>query len=264
MHEAKTSKEDYMQIYKKNPDMPLREWAESWYGRSLDYAGNLLTEYNPLSKWDWYEIGGRWAGQFILKEGIEPTAPNFSWGWSKDDKLKVISERRVDQALKRDIDFDAMKTLAKKEAKSRYERVAKALGGVIPKLDFTWQELLDDASLEIDQKREKYHNQKAKKLLDRATNTSTDSELRRLLAWLDLEDYQCTKEEYIKRAEQSFFTTWAVLDEKGEWHEAGQMGWFGISDASKEDEEQFQGSYFDRFIKDLPEDTLLTVVDCHI
>lgn len=27
-------------------------------------TGRRMTEYNPLSKWDWYQIGGRWAGAF--------------------------------------------------------------------------------------------------------------------------------------------------------------------------------------------------------
>lgn len=29
-----------------------------------DEHGNELTTYNPKSEWDWYEIGGRWAGFF--------------------------------------------------------------------------------------------------------------------------------------------------------------------------------------------------------
>lgn len=33
-----------------------------WHGTKLDENGNSLTTYNPDSKWDWYQIGGRWCG----------------------------------------------------------------------------------------------------------------------------------------------------------------------------------------------------------
>lgn len=34
-----------------------------------DENGNLLSTYNPNSKWDWYQIGGRWDGKLRLKNG---------------------------------------------------------------------------------------------------------------------------------------------------------------------------------------------------
>ena len=35
-----------------------------WYRDEgmIDADGNLLSTYNPKSKWDWYDIGGRWSG----------------------------------------------------------------------------------------------------------------------------------------------------------------------------------------------------------
>lgn len=35
----------------------------------IDEHGNLLTTYNPKSKWDWYDVGGRWQGLLKLKSG---------------------------------------------------------------------------------------------------------------------------------------------------------------------------------------------------
>lgn len=60
------------------------------------------------------------------------------------------------------------------------------------------------------------------------------------------------------------FSTYALLDLEGNWHEPGQMGWFGCSSASASDENNFKTSFYDNFIKDLPDDCYLTVVDCHI
>ena len=35
----------------------------------VDEDGNLLSDYNPDSKWDWYEVGGRWNNVLVTKEG---------------------------------------------------------------------------------------------------------------------------------------------------------------------------------------------------
>ena len=56
-------------------------------------------------------------------------------------------------------------------------------------------------------------------------------------------------------------TTYAVLKD-GKWYERGQMGWFGISSNEKDPEEW--SSNFYKLIDSLPEDTRLTIVDCHI
>lgn len=31
--------------------------------------GEVYSDYNPNSKWDWYSLGGRWSGDITLKEG---------------------------------------------------------------------------------------------------------------------------------------------------------------------------------------------------
>lgn len=37
----------------------------------IDEDGNLLSTYNPNSKWDWYTEGGRFSGSLITKNGRE-------------------------------------------------------------------------------------------------------------------------------------------------------------------------------------------------
>ena len=64
--------------------------AKDW-GYKLDDEENLLSTYNPDSKWDWYSIGGRWSGFLCVKE--------------KDDEGNPI---RVNQARFKDIDWDYM------------------------------------------------------------------------------------------------------------------------------------------------------------
>lgn len=67
-------------------------WKEvqDW-GYQIDENENLISTYNPDSKWDWYSIGGRWSGFLYTKE--------------KDDEGNPI---RVNQARFKDIDWDYM------------------------------------------------------------------------------------------------------------------------------------------------------------
>ena len=62
---------------------------------------------------------------------------------------------------------------------------------------------------------------------------------------------------YIEK--HSKFTSYALLKD-GEWYAKGEMGWFGMSS----DEKENWSEELDKLIKSLPEDTLLTIVDCHI
>lgn len=46
------------------------EYEKSFYEKDMiDEEGNLLTTYNPKSKWDWYVKGGRWDGGIVTKKG---------------------------------------------------------------------------------------------------------------------------------------------------------------------------------------------------
>ena len=69
-------------------------------------TGDIICTWNQNGEWDWYQIGGRWAGQLQLKDTVDPklySSPNFSWGWDSDEKDEVVSAGRVDQAKKKDI-----------------------------------------------------------------------------------------------------------------------------------------------------------------
>lgn len=72
----------------------IKEWAG--YKERDAETGRFGYWENPNKKWDWYEIGGRWSGSLITKDGAI-----------------------VDAAKKGDIDFDKM-------LQSRIERAEKA------------------------------------------------------------------------------------------------------------------------------------------
>lgn len=48
-------------------------WEDAWeeakkWGYEIDSDENLLSTYNPDSKWDWYSVGGRWGGFLHYKD----------------------------------------------------------------------------------------------------------------------------------------------------------------------------------------------------
>ena len=104
-------------------EFPLRlNWTdeevynyEIQYEDDMDEDGNVYSEYNPKSKWDWYSLGGRWTGMLKLKHGGkgEIGTPGImtasaSAGW-------------VDQASIKDIDFDKMIEESYESASKSYD-----------------------------------------------------------------------------------------------------------------------------------------------
>lgn len=90
---TESNKEYYQSIIDKGLFI---SYEDAWkkvldWGYKLDDEENLLSTYNPDSKWDWYSIGGRWSGFLCTKE--------------RDDEGNPI---RVNQAQFKDIDWDYM------------------------------------------------------------------------------------------------------------------------------------------------------------
>ena len=74
-------------------------------------------------------------------------------------------------------------------------------------------------------------------------------------------EYYGTKEEYLRRIQ--IWSTYAVVDENG-WHEVGEMGWFGVSSETPDDEKEWADHFRARFIDTLDPKDSVTVLDCHI
>jgi hypothetical protein len=81
--------------------------------------------YNRQGQWDWYQIGGRWAGSLLLRPGasgacgqVSPFHEDRRHIELAEDMLAYGSPRRVDQARKRDVDWEGMQAgaLARAEA----------------------------------------------------------------------------------------------------------------------------------------------------
>ena len=69
------------------------------------------------------------------------------------------------------------------------------------------------------------------------------------------------RERYVQTARASAVAPFAFVQDRN-WHERGEMGWWGVVIDEKD-----RNSWAEQFMKAfdaLPDDTVLTVVDCHI
>jgi hypothetical protein len=214
---------------------------------------------NPNRKWDWWSVGGRWNGFFKMKKYTLGALGKPGIQTMNEDYTPP-SEDRADVALKGDIDVEGMRNEAAKEAGETYDAVQEIIGQLPRHL--TWEQVKanhatggidEDGEPQIDYNasREFYNAQPAVKAM-RNSKDYWHSEPDRFL---------CTREQYIERARAGAFSTFAVV-KNGVWYERGSMGWWGmVSNEKDSDEWHLQ---FAALIDGLPDETVLSVVDCHI
>lgn len=91
-----------------NPDalLSFAEAASDWFGGELREDGNLWSTWNRDGHWDWWVIGGRWAGEWLLTPGaqraLEPERSSFGFTDESADP------RRTDAARKGEIEPDSI------------------------------------------------------------------------------------------------------------------------------------------------------------
>lgn len=86
-------------------DQPFEQFAEDWYGYEPRADGKVIKRTNPNSKWDWYQIGGRWSGLLKLKPGANGVVGERGLMGSHFAE----GADRADQAIKGDVDFEGMR-----------------------------------------------------------------------------------------------------------------------------------------------------------
>jgi hypothetical protein len=203
-------------------DKEIYQEETKWYEpEDIGEEGEVYSTYNPKSKWDWYQVGGRWSGFFTLKSGKKGELGEKSWC----NRGEEIEEDKADQAKKGDIDWEKMLSENFEKYSQKYDEFEKLLeeDPEKAKKDAYWEYGIE--------------------------NTGENFE----------EDWKPeSREQYLLGSVPS---TFAVLKD-GEWYERGKMGWWAMVADEKE-----QGKWneeFKKLIEELPDDTLLTVVDAHI
>ena len=216
------------------------------YGFVVVKDGNVVKvvrRTNPNAKWDWYTVGGRWSGFLKLKSGAkgELGTPGVFGNRAEPGT--------ADQVRKGDVDWEGMRQEAADRAADQWDRVRKA----VPMLWESWDTIRTRYPDNIDAARDAYHGQEGRKLLWQCKD---DDGIR----WSE-DGVLVAREIFVKNARDGAIVPFAVLKD-GNWMERGQMGWFGcVSNEGDRDEWNVRVS---QMIDELPDDTLITMVDCHI
>jgi hypothetical protein len=241
------------EISHKSTYSTIDKFARDWDGY-IKVDGKYGYYHNPNAKWDWHLLGGRWTGYFKMKETERVKGGNIGEPGIMTEPAK---NGYADQCLKCDIDFEYMRKEEGLEAENKYENVVTAFNGEIPKTTLKWEEIKEE---NFDKKKEIYWGQPALKKLKRLRKTLPNDHIINSF-YFDLQDFQCTKEEYIQKAIVSAISTFAVLKDN-KWYGRGDMGWWGA--VSDEKEQSIWDKEFNKLINELPDETLLSVFDCHI
>ena len=216
---------------------PFNEVDENYYDEEeTDEDTGETYKYNPNTKWDWYEVGGRWSGALRHRNGTS-----------------------VDELPKKDFDLDALVQEARQNAYSLFDAYAPAFAGKeIP----SWESTVAAHNRKHDDARAAYDSHPVIRAIRDLEKAYGGFDAPHRLPWEQClhsvfcgGDREAMAAQYMEQAGVPY----AMLV-NGEWFEKGTMGWFGISEGDKDD----WPAQFRALLADLSDDTTLTVVDCHI
>ncbi len=157
----------------------------------------------------------------------------------------------ADQALKGDVDLEQMRNDAGVKARALWQTVRGITGGS------AWESWDDTRTRypDIEEARREYNEQPAIQLLRASKNREING-----IFGVD-DELALDVEIYVQRARDKACVTYACVKD-GAWAEREKMGWFDM--AHDEMSKPQWNSSINAMLDALPDDTLLTVVDCHI
>lgn len=287
------------------------EYVADWCEKPIVKSGHIVTEdckygyalvddnnnvlkvikrTNPEAKWDWWQVGGRYANKFSMKNPEDdPRNWKTCWlchgtGMRNDDLGKKARLRNPDytcngcggtgrelewpthwhtegdEARIADIDFAAFKAKAIQQredwvqeimAKSNCSRDDVAIACELHRIAHTeWKELSEPKPR--GEEYTKWIEEKGGNYLILANVKKKNWEIPKI------PDGQ-TLEEWIQAAPA--ITTFAYVKD-GQWHERGEMGWWGCV-SNEKDGDSWDAEIANLFVN-YEDDDWVTCIDCHI
>jgi hypothetical protein len=168
----------------------FEEFAEEWHGSSKDPEHGYGYWHNPNAKWDWYQVGGRWEGLLLTKDGTD-----------------------VDYAYAGEIDWDQMQNNQIAHNTSEWNHWENAM----LKAGVTVQEF---NATENDKEARKALYDKIKEASSLMTHDEHD-------AAIFFNSHGLTREQYLEKSKIEALT-FAFIDYMGNWHQRGNMGWWAV------------------------------------
>lgn len=221
------------------------DWNGNVWRKDYDDVWKEYSTSNPDGKWDWFSLGGRWSGTLKLKTGRKGT---------KGSSGVYGNVPGIDQAFKMDIDFEGMTQEAYQDGIEHYRSIVVACNGEIPKLLIPAPNRRQNLPADADLKAlwDEYREQEAVKIFTSCIpNTFCGPEL---------DDYQCTEEEYAQDSANAVLSTFAyILD--GKWHQ--RIAYVFASEKSGDMTATEWHKHMREMFESLPDDTLISIYDCH-
>lgn len=184
---------------------------------------------NPNARWDWYEIGGRFAGLLLNNQGYH-----------------------VNSCRKGDLDWEGMKREAREESAEEYAETYSILNCEVGAWT-SFAEMVDQVARENpDMPNEARMNEARKRYWSQPT--FSDRELYRLY---NLDRFRCPLEEYVR--DNSFCAPFAYVKDRN-WIDRSDFG-KGVPDDSHL---PVWEAAFEKMLASLHDDEIITIVDCHI
>lgn len=182
---------------------------------------------NPNSKWDWYAVGGRWSEAF--PDNPVPLAALHAR--REENKSRAVGQR------------DKFKA-ARLTATASDETLKHAQD---------WFGRNDELKA--------YYNGDANALaLDLA---AFDKAGVHWFSFDDIKDTRLTEEEFLAKVSWEAVVS-CFIDQEGKWNERGSVGWWGMMGTENQDNYDGENGVFWSWVKSLPEDATVYMVDAHI
>lgn len=213
-----------------------------------------MSTRNPESMWDYWRIGGRWGGYFLVGQN-GPGLITSPSGWDSPEPEKD-SQQRADGGPKRLLDFNAMRDKAERDANTEYDKWA-AVCADTPAAQ-CWQDVASLAQLgEItwDEARRRYNTQPRVEAAKRAGIGEWDCPVERFMSG---------REEFVAEQRRAAVPGYALVTLDEEWVAPGRMGWFGMSSDEPGERSGYRSAvnaYLDDKVAD---DDFVIALDCHI
>jgi len=259
-------KKDYLKNYQKDPDFyDFQSFIEGYYGfkkvplgenpilndSNHKYGYYLVDEddnifkvverTNPNYKWDYYILGGRWYGFFTKK--IPTIMPLKSMSLKKTlQNVYDMTHRRSNSLLKKDIDFQSMASAAKIKASTEYDIFYDVVRGYNKPLPLEYFYTNHD---KYDNPEIAYQDQEAISAMDVARKEGIIDNFNLY------ESYGESREYYINKKGMETVLTYAYV-ENGIWTERENVNY----------DDWLLERY--NYVMGLPDNTLISIYDCHI
>lgn len=261
---SEEDKQSMIDFYKKEEngglDLPFDELyklkGDDWDGNKMvqheDGTWHEYSTYNPDSKWDWYQLGGRWSGYLKLKEGANGENGERSWS----NEHEPVKEGYTDSARKMDIDIEGMKDEDGKKAGEKWDKANEILKDL--PVNESWETVRrrhtkDDTDYsQVAAARAEYGAQPRVEAFKKSDEFGFFS---------SPEDFNMSREQYVENARNRAISTFAVVKD-GVWYEKGQMGWWGMACNEKDQDEW--NKQVAALLDSVPDETIVSIYDCHI